>query len=132
MERINQIKEITGYTPDGGWATYSGYQIETSKQVIYLLIYDQQECCENWGYLITEDDPAAFVGANLRTIKVTDINRLKVELDALEWLDDGGVLFVDIETSRGVLQFVAYNAHNGYYGHVVRIVSGQLNLEEVL
>jgi hypothetical protein len=35
-------------------------------------------------------------------------------------------MFVDIETDRGVLQFVAYNAHNGYYGHKARVQSTQL------
>ena len=34
----------------------------------------------------------------------------------------------EIETK----QFVAYNAHNGYYGHTVRVESQQLSHDEVL
>ena len=45
---------------------------------------------------------------------------------------EGGVMFVNITTSKGVLQFVAYNEHNGYYGHSACVISKQLNHEECL
>jgi len=28
-------------------------------------------------------------------------------------------MFINIDTSEGLLQFAAYNSHNGYYGHSV-------------
>ena len=41
-------------------------------------------------------------------------------------------MFVDIVTDRGVLQFVAYNIHNGYYGHEAKVISTQLEHNETL
>ncbi len=41
-------------------------------------------------------------------------------------------MFVNLETNVGLLQFVAYNSHNGYYGHDAVLVSKQLNLTEAL
>lgn len=41
-------------------------------------------------------------------------------------------MFVDLITDRGVLQFVAYNEQNGYYGHLAKVESRQLTHEETL
>ena len=38
-------------------------------------------------------------------------------------LDAGSAMFINVETTNGLLQFVAYNEHNGYYGHEVKLVS---------
>ena len=48
--------------------------------------------------------------------------------------DDYGdaCIFINVNTDRGTLQFKAYNNHNGYYGHMVRVHSEQLKLEETL
>ena len=40
-----------------------------------------------------------------------------------EDLDAGSAMFINVETTNGLLQFVAYNEHNGYYGHEVKLVS---------
>ena len=70
----------------------------------------------------------------LRGVSVTDVERnkekLRAELDGEMY--EGGVMFVDIETDRGVLQFVAYNEHNGYYGHEARVSSTQVTHKEIL
>ncbi len=58
------------------------------------------------------------------------LNNTKIE--ELESLESGGAMFVHLETSEGLLQFVAYNSHNGYYGHDAVLVSKQLNHEEGL
>ncbi len=113
---------------------YAGYEVRTSEQSILLLIDDEPSCCEQWGYFMSEDNLADFVGAEFLGLKITD-TALKSFADdyykeALEW--DGDVMFVDINTDRGVLQFVAYNAHNGYYGHTAKVISRDLNHEEVL
>lgn len=47
-------------------------------------------------------------------------------------LDQGGVMFVNILTDKGILQFVAYNCHNGYYGHEATVKSTQLEHSECL
>ncbi|MEL3959481.1 hypothetical protein NST17_20225 [Caldifermentibacillus hisashii] len=41
-------------------------------------------------------------------------------------------MFVDIITSNGTLQFVAYNEHNGYYGHEAKVISTQIEHSEFL
>ena len=135
ITKIEPIKEKGEY-----WGNDAGFKITTDDQEIKLLIDDDANCCESWGYFLTEDDTEQFVGANLLGVEITDTNRSnRVFLSGWndeadpdddrerEYLDEGDVLFVDIITSRGTLQFVAYNAHNGYYGHSARVESKQLN-----
>jgi hypothetical protein len=38
----------------------------------------------------------------------------------------GNIMFVNLTTDRGALQFVAYNIHNGYYGHEATVTCKQL------
>ncbi len=129
------ITEIRPYEGDTKYAREAGFQIVTTAQTITLAIDDEADCCEQWGYLLTEDDTAKFIGEELRGVAITDTNRSHRRFPT-GWedtgdendihLDSGDVMFVDIETSRGILQFVAYNAHNGYYGHEARVSSTQL------
>lgn len=146
-ERILNIEEVENHhvLNHDGWSSLSmsGFKVTTDMQGIYLLIYDQQARCENWGYFLSEDNPAEFIGAELVDIKITDTalkpQRLMEngigtnELAGIEpEVYDGDIMFVDLVTSLGVLQFVAYNAHNGYYGHEAKVVSMQLEHSEVL
>lgn len=111
---------------------YEGYTITTNEQVIYLGIQEGQQCCEDSGYLMSEDDTSHYIGAELLNIQITDTARNKDSLSNYNFEWGGDTLFVDIETSKGVLQFVAYNEHNGYYGHSAIVVSNQLNHETVI
>lgn len=142
-ETITAIREYR--TPDEDEWSFDreeGYEIETTDQKILLVIDAYQSCCESWGYFLTEDDTAKFIGAELRGIAVTDTDRSTKQIRRYDWdeptpegaidLYDGGAMFVDIETDRGVLQFVAYNAHNGYYGHTARVSAKQLEHQEVV
>lgn len=140
-EVILSIEEVVGYRPpEERYGSEAGFRVRTNEQEILLLIDDDASCCESWGYFLTEDDTAKFIGAELRGVEITDTNRSTHIFTADEWKDDekyhsldsGGVMFVDIKTSAGTLQFVAYNEHNGYYGHEARIVSRQLTHSEVL
>jgi hypothetical protein len=143
-ERIIAIKELSGYKPDSetsqcSWASFDGYEVTTTAQTIRLLMYMGDQCCEKYGYFLSQDDFAEFIGAELRGVTLTDTAletsevQLAAELGKEEYrLDDGDVMFVNIETDRGVLQFTAYNRHNGYYGHTARVESQQLTHEEML
>jgi hypothetical protein len=135
------ITEIRPYEGKAEYVREAGFQIVTTEQTITLAIDDESSCCESWGYFLTEDDTAKFIGAALLSVEITDTNRSGrifetgwdyKEGENIEPLDDGDVMFVDIRTDRGVLQFVAYNAHNGYYGHRARVSSKQLVHSEVL
>lgn len=136
MEVIEAIREVFAIEPDpeNKWDVHDGWEVVTNEQTITLSISNGQSCCESWGYMLSEDNPSKFVGAELRGISLTDTNRTAHKFNPPDseydenstYLDEGDVMFADIETDRGVLQFVAYNGHNGYYGHTARIVSKQL------
>lgn len=110
---------------------YEGYRIDTTHGHYVVGVSNDQSCCESWGYICSEDDPAKFVGAQLLGIEVTDTNRTGREIgsfnystredDAIE-LDSGEAMFVDIKTDQGTFQMAVYNCHNGYYGHTATII----------
>jgi hypothetical protein len=122
MEKILNIEEVDVRGE-------AGYQIKTNKQVISLLIDSYQSCCEDWGYFMSEEDTDSYIGANLTDIQITDTALNK---ESFNDFYNEQVMFVDLITDRGVLQFVAYNDHNGYYGHQARVISEQLNHSEWL
>lgn len=136
------ITAISEYESSNEWDAEAGFKITTDQQTITLAIDDRASCCETWGYFLTEDDTEKFVGAHLLGIKITDTNRSNRNFTSgwdevkdskpTEHLDSGDVMFVDIQTDRGTLQFVAYNAHNGYYGHEARVTSTQLTESRTL
>jgi hypothetical protein len=142
-EYIRMIEEFGDkYDYEGKAGGYSGYRITTSKQVIELGIWNVQDCCEIWGYFMSEDDLDSFLGAHLYDVRVVDtaqnVESLKKrELDYTlqpypedDWSVDrwANLMFVNLETDRGTLQFVAYNEHNGYYGHDAYVKARQLEV----
>lgn len=124
MEKILRIEESIFKTDSGD---YEGYQIITDKQTIKLGISNLPLCCESWGCLITNDDFSDFIGADLINIILVDTALNNTVIEELERIECGDVMFVNFETSNGVLQIVAYNCHNGYYGHEAVLISKQLN-----
>lgn len=138
MKTMEKILKIEQHSERERWSRMDGYAITTDNQVIKLLIDSDQSCCENFGYFMSEDDLERFIGSNLIDITITDtaLNTHKLlnnNLDAEPpYVYEGGIMFVNIHTSGGVLQFVAYNEHNGYYGHEAKVISQQLNHEEFL
>ena len=132
MEKITGIVEVSFSKDGNGYSEYEGYQITTDKQTIKMGIDNGQCCCENWGYLMSEDDINEFIGSELIKVEITDTQLKPVE----EYNDndtyEGSAMFVNFTTTNGVLQFVAYNEHNGYYGHEAVLMSSQLNHAETL
>lgn len=133
-ERIESINEITNFED---W--YDGYQIVTSEQIIYILISNGQDCCEDWGYCMSHDDIQDFIGQPLLDIKIVDEDKKVISLVYSESAKDpytgeyaGGAIFINLETPIGVLQFAVYNAHNGYYGHEVKVISKQVTVDKTL
>jgi hypothetical protein len=116
----------------------AGFEIVTTEQQIFLMIEDESSCCESWGYFWCNDDTAEFIGATLLGVTRVDeaLNTHKVKQETPDLSNDDpsgiGTMFVNIETDRGVLQFVAYNSHNGYYGHRAIVECKQLNHSETL
>jgi hypothetical protein len=133
-EIIKSIKEVECVEAECGGYKHSnmaGYEIETNKQTIKILIDNSPDCCEHWGYFSTNDDVKDFIDEELLDITLTNkaLNEVKVKENAADSLDCGDIIFVDIKTGFGILQFAVYNAHNGYYGHSVLIQSNQIKHE---
>lgn len=135
MEKILRIEETTFQKEKGDWQTFEGFQIVTDKQKINLGICNSQSCCENWGYFISNDDIAEFTNSDLLSIEITNTalnTKTFNEKNEVDLIDEGSMMFVNIVTNKGLLQFVAYNEHDGYYGHDAIVMSNQLNFEEIL
>jgi hypothetical protein len=107
-----------------------------SIQEVKVGIKNGQSCCEQWGYLTSEDsnDLDSFIGGELLSITSTDSTLMSTTLDKLstEGIDIDSAVFITFETTKGTFQITAYNEHNGYYGHDVKVLSNQLNLEITL
>jgi hypothetical protein len=133
MEKIISIEEIEYKENE---INYGGFEIKTDKQSIKLLIDNDGQCCESWGYFMSEDDFTDFIGENILDISITDsvlnTKKLADHVDIESEYFWGNIIFVNIITTNGVLQFTAYNDHNGYYGHEAKIISQQLNHDEML
>lgn len=131
MEKILRIEEATFSVPkEGYYSSFDGLQVVTDQQTIKVGIENGQSCCEKWGFVTSEDDFSQFVDAELISVTLTDaaLNTITELPDMYE----GGCMFVNFTTSKGVLQFVAYNDHNGYYSHEAVVVSRDLNNREYL
>lgn len=139
-EKILKIEEYEIPADDNHWNSKAGYKITTNLQEITMLIDNESSCCESWGYMMTNDDIKEFIGAYIFSISLTDTElgtkniTPKCENDDDDDGDDRAkhVMFVNIDTTRGTLQFAAYNEHNGYYGHEVEIKSHQLTHTDTL
>lgn len=130
-EKILSIKESTFNIGDR-YNNYDGYIMETDQQEIKMGISNYQSCCENWGYLMTNDNVYEFIGATLYNITETNKLLQTKPLTELEYVEEGSCMFINFETSNGTLQFVAYNEHNGYYGHEAVLISKQLLVDDTL
>jgi hypothetical protein len=132
--------------------TFDGFEIVTSEQTIVVAIDNISQCCEDVGYFMTNDDIDEFIGAQLQDIDYVDgelavhtvstqhlvkyqdghenefsTNTHYVDIKREREINDANnyAMFVNFHTSKGKLQFVAYNAGNGYYGHQFHLVSVQ-------
>lgn len=112
--KILDIKEDVSIESDK-WRSIEGYEIITDKGSIKVGVSNYQLCCEDWGYFTSEDNLQDFLGAEVIQVDLVD-KELKV-YEKLRYLEDGGAMFVNVVTNKGTLQLVAYNCHNGYYGH---------------
>lgn len=127
--KITAIEEVTPKIKDpqyGYESGYEGYALTLDDgSAVQLLISNESQCCEQWGYLMSNDNLAEFIGAELLNVKTVD-HQVSGDGDPYR-----NTVFVNIETSRGTLQFTAYNEHNGYYGHAVRVTWGDKTIESV-
>ena len=135
IEAIQEVKELTessihGSLAESGRKRFDGYRVTCSDDSKYSVVVDnEQDCCESWGYLTSEDNLSEFIGAQLLDVTVTDevLNTKVLEPNSLQAED---CVFVTFQTDRGAFQLVAYNQHNGYYGHEVIIALDDRVIQE--
>jgi hypothetical protein len=133
MEKIISIKE-GDFKSKGSYSELSGYIVKTDKSEYRFGISNDQNCCEHWGHLTSEDDLDMFVGAELTDVSVVDEAlkttelKLKGEVNLFRYMDS--CMFVNINTNIGTLQLVAYNDHNGYYGHSVVLEKDEVVIDD--
>lgn len=51
-----------------------GYEIHTNEQLITVFIDNNAGCCESWGFITTEDKIEDFIGTELVSLAVVDID----------------------------------------------------------
>lgn len=126
-EKILKIEDSFFKDAQNDWPYFEGFQVITDKQTIKLGISNTQQCCENWGYFFTNDDIREFIGSEIFNIEIVDesLNNIEFKNKAGD-LYEGDVMFVNISTNKGILQFTAYNNHNGHYSHEATVISEQL------
>lgn len=129
MEKIVSIEEceFDGSSYDGK----EGYKIVTTNQEILMGISSSGQCCENFGYMMSEDNLSDFIGSELIKIESVDVslNVKVIEHLSNQSVDMDSCMFFNLYTTNGMLQFVVYNEHNGYYSHDVSFRSAQLTQE---
>ena len=104
-----------------GYEQFDGYEIETDKQKYYVLIENGQSCCEDWGYISSNDNLNDYIGKNLVNVELTNTALKNTKVDDL-YCDSDQIQFVNFKFDDGdVLQLAVYNSHNGYYGHSIVI-----------
>lgn len=140
MEKILKIEEVENVDEKGQktadrWDSFDGYKIETNKQVILFLINNGQGCCEEWGYMTSEDDLESFIGSELVSIENVEEFNGKIKKTFVNDFyneEPSDSILINLNTSKGTLQFALYNDHNGYYGHSYYIRSVQFEDNGVL
>lgn len=88
-------------------------------------IANYPQCCEDFGFIEASefDDYDKFIGA--KVLEVACIRDPKAHFKEIVDLEkDKGFMcldteFINIKTTKGVMNFAVYNYHNGYYGHDV-------------
>lgn len=128
-EKILKIEEISDYL--------SGFKITTTEQEIDIVIDNTSQCCEDFGYIASEDDISEYIDSELIDISVVEYNESSgyhKKLIGYEdyGMDGGNAYFVDLKTNKGTLVFSVYNSHNGYYGHPIKIQSNKFNIEDII
>ena len=87
-----------------------GYRLTFSDNQTYsILIANDQNCCESFGYLASEDDLSDFVGAEIDSIGVTDtelssefLKQIYHESDSDDLLEIADCVFLTIHTTKGL------------------------------
>lgn len=136
-EIIQSIEQVEDYIikfideyQDYNQVKCDGYIITTNKSEIFVGIQNTQFCCENFGYITSNDNLNDYVGEKLVRISVTDSQRKSYNINKDQYYD-GNTMFVNFTTKKGSFQLVVYNAHNGNYSHRAFVMNNTKIIEQV-
>lgn len=113
--------------------SFDGWIIKTTKRTIQILVNSDQCCCEDWGSIVSEDNVKYFIGSELLSIESVDKACNSKNMENIE-VYEGSIMFLNVNTDKGLLQFAVYNAHNGYYGHYafIKTIQNEDNKETII
>ena len=90
------------------WLGYKILTNDTSKNIT-CKISNTQYCCETYG-VFCKNNLDDFIGAEYEKIEISE--KTKEECGETETS-----IKILIHTSKGVIEIILYNQHNGYYSH---------------
>jgi hypothetical protein len=107
------------------YSNFDGFVITFDNDTtLALIVSSGQSCCEQYGAVTTEENLQDYIGAEYIQHDIVDQElavRSNIIADSnifdIPGLDEGDIIFLNVQTDRGTLQFSVYNSHNGYYGH---------------
>jgi hypothetical protein len=101
---------------------FTGYTIKTSKQIITVAITSVHSCCESFDVEIHTPLSESLIGQTITNIKWGNKPLYDYSGFHKSYMDHESVpACVDLTTSIGTCQIIAYNVHNGYYPHSVYV-----------
>jgi len=98
-EKILRVEETNFKISEKDYENYEGFQVITDEQTIRIGISSGQSCCENYGYMTTNDDLKEFEGAELISIESVD-KALNVKMIEQEHFDESEAMFVNFNTTK--------------------------------
>lgn len=141
--KIKQIEEIENKIIPTfcEYSEFDGFVITFDNDTtLSLVVSSYQSCCENYGAVTTEENLQDYVGAEYIQHDIVD-QELAVNSNIIAdsniydipSLDAGDIIFLNVQTDKGTLQFSVYNSHNGYYGHSAYVFyQDNMELEKTL
>ena len=132
--KIRSIDVNASFKPEtDSWSGYDGVIITFDDNTqLKFGINDSQDCCEQWGYLHSVDEVEEFIGAEYLGYEERNTWPEQVKESECDMGGGGGFQAIDVKTSNGVMQFVVYNSHNGYYSHSTILIVGDTVKQERL
>ena len=112
----------------------AGYEVVTTKQIISLSIRSTELTGDNYGCFFCNTCALDFVGSSVRGVWVVDelVDDEAIACHGFVLFDQAKAMVVNIETSFGTLQFVAYNCGDGSGKQQAKVQSAFMTHSQIL
>lgn len=111
-----------------------GFKITTTNHIFEISIDAGYQCCEDYGYMVTECDIRDFIGSDIKSVECvvgSDYAKRLIEFANSKEIEVESCCFLIFETSHGTLDFAIYNMHNGFYEHRIYITKTLIGNETI-